>query len=359
MGRLQKATGLDQLPVANGGRIVGVFSTGTPVLTAQADQDPDELPGIVQVLGVRSAVAVPLAVGEERRGVLAAASARSEFFTEGDLTLLAAVSRWVGMVAHRAELVGQRVSQAAERGRRAAAEEVVAVLAHDLNNLLTPVRGRVQMLQRAHARNIPIAPDDIQEIRNAVDRLGRLVADLLDMQRLERGVFVLNRQPVDLAALARETGRAFSGGAAGVEVEAPETLPASADPERLRQALENLLGNAVKHSFPGRPVRLSVVRRAHPAGDWAALTVADDGPGIAPDLLPRLFAPFATGAGSSGLGLGLYIVRRIVALHGGDVTVESTPGEGTRFQMALPLQPTAEVLSAADPTADPTFTSSP
>jgi two-component system, OmpR family, sensor kinase len=110
------------------------------------------------------------------------------------------------------------------------------------------------------------------------------------------------------------------------------------DPDRIRQALENLLANAVKHSPAGGAVSLQVATLARGGDQAAVITVADEGPGIPPELLPRLFERFAAGPGSTGLGLGLYLASRIAAAHGGTLTVDSAPGHGARFALSLPCE---------------------
>jgi len=105
MGRRQHAIGMDRLPLANGGREAAVYRTGAPYLTGRADEDPEQLRGVTEGLGVRSMVVVPLDVAGERRGVFMAASAQPERFGGDGLGFVAATARWVGMVAHRAELV--------------------------------------------------------------------------------------------------------------------------------------------------------------------------------------------------------------------------------------------------------------
>jgi signal transduction histidine kinase len=111
----------------------------------------------------------------------------------------------------------------------------------------------------------------------------------------------------------------------------------TADPDRLRQVLANLVANAVRYSPPGAPVLVEVGREPGAEAERALVTVADQGPGIPADLLPRLFERFAPGPGSNGLGLGLYLANRIAAAHGGSLTVDTALGKGTRFRLALPL----------------------
>ncbi len=127
MGRRQQELGLDRLALANGGRSADVFHTGATYVTGRADEDPGELRGVVEGLGVRSIIDCPLVVAGERRGVLQVDSATPDFFTEADASFLAAVSHWIGLVMHRAELVEQATASAARQGRREAAEEIARI----------------------------------------------------------------------------------------------------------------------------------------------------------------------------------------------------------------------------------------
>jgi two-component system, OmpR family, sensor kinase len=105
---------------------------------------------------------------------------------------------------------------------------------------------------------------------------------------------------------------------------------------RHARALENLLANSAEHSPDGTPVEVRVVAEQHAGQAWAVVTVTDQGPGIPPDLMPRLFERFAKAPGSAGLGLGLHLAQQIALAHGGKVEVTSTPGAGTTFRLSLP-----------------------
>jgi signal transduction histidine kinase len=339
MGRKQHAIGMNRLPVANGGREVDVFLTGVPYATGQADQDPGQLRGMTVGLGIRSAIMVPLEVAGTRRGVFLASSIQPDFFAEDDIRFLEAVARWVGMIAQRAELAERIATEAREQGRRVAADELIATLAHDLGNLLAPVKGRIDLIQRrARREDRPRDLRDIEEAARAVNRVVSLVADLLDSSRLEQGLFALNRQPADLVDLVRETCAALATDTVPIRVDiSRQDVVLAADPNRIRQALENVLSNAIKFSPPGAAAVVELDVESVGAGCWAVVTVSDQGPGIPPELLPRLFERFARGTGSSGLGIGLYLASRIVAAHGGTLTADPTATMGARFQMKLPL----------------------
>jgi len=340
MGRKQHAIGMNRLPLANGGPTVEVFRTGVSRLTGRADEDPAELRGITEGLGIRSMMCARLGVYGEPHGVLSVASATAEMWTEDDLLFVEAAARWVGMLALRAELSEQLARQAEEQGRRAAADELISILAHDLRNHLAPIRGRLQLLQRwAATEQQETAQRHVAELARSIDRLRHLVADLLDSTRLEHGLFTLERRPTDLVSLAREVAAVLSGGSNRIEVVAcqPE-LTALADPDRVRQSLENLLANALKYSPESLPVTLQVRRQPSEDGGWAQISVVDRGPGIPREIQDRLFERFATGPGSQGLGLGLYLARRVADAHSGTLTLESAPGMGARFTLALPIE---------------------
>jgi signal transduction histidine kinase len=192
---------MDRLPLANGGREVEVFLTGSPFLTGHADEDPGQLLGFTQGLGIRSSAVVPLDVAGERRGVLIASSARPDLFTEDDLRLLAAVSRWVGIVAHRAELLERAAAEAREQGAAAAgggradrgARPRPPQPDRPLQDPGRPDRRRAR--REGRERDLR----DADEAASALDHFGRLITDLLDASRLDQGLFQVDVRPVDLA----------------------------------------------------------------------------------------------------------------------------------------------------------------
>ncbi|HEX8697199.1 MAG TPA: GAF domain-containing sensor histidine kinase [Myxococcaceae bacterium] len=339
MARKQKSLGLDRLQLANGGRLVEVFQTGKPWHTGHQERDPKELPGIKEGLGVRSAIAAAFEVGGVRRGVLECSSAKANFFSRDDLRFLEAVARWVSAVVHRATLVEQLTKSANEQGRRAAADELITVFAHDMSNHLFSLRARIELIHRRALRGQ--ASDylrDAEAASRGIKALSRLTSDLLDVGRLDQGLFVLRRQPVDVVRLVDEIAQAATVPRNEVQRRGPEELVMLADPDRLRQAVSNLVTNALKHSPADLPVVVEVARQKRKDGYWALITVTDQGPGVPGHLMPRLFDRFARGSGSSGLGLGLYLTREIAAAHGGTIEVHSELNKGARFTLALPLE---------------------
>ncbi|WP_437898579.1 ATP-binding protein [Sorangium sp. So ce124] len=337
MGRLQRSIGLDIQPVANGGSIARVFTTGDPYITGHSDQEPGELPGLIHELGVRSHIAVRLVVEGERRGVVSAHSAAPEFFSDDDLRFLGAVAHWIGALTHRAELVEQVTSAALAQGRRQAAEELITVLAHDLRNYLSPLMGRLGMLH--HRAELDGRVDDMRDADRAISsvaRLGQLISDLLDVGRIEQGLFEIAPAPMNLAALARDIAAALGTPSVEIRVESPPELVVVADRDRLRQAQENLVSNAIKHSPPGTWVLIKLTSELIKGMEYAHVDIVDRGSGVPPEILPRIFDRFVTNGHASGIGLGLYLASRIAAAHGGTLAVSSPPGNGATFRLSLP-----------------------
>lgn len=229
------------------------------------------------------------------------------------------------------------------QARQASEERLRAFIAdasHELRTPLASIRGYAQLAQDAGDPGTgpaPVRERSLDRIESEAARMGALVEDLLLLARLDAGQPLL-REPVDAALLAIETTDdarvAHPDHVWRVEVDA--SIELSGDERRLRQVLINLLGNAAAHTPPGTTVTVSAER----AGDEARLVVADDGPGIDPELLPRLFDRFSRGdaarnRASGSTGLGLSIAEAIVREHGGTIAVAQ--GEpGTVFTVALP-----------------------
>jgi len=341
MSLLQRNLGLDVLPISNGGRSVEVYRTGQSALVGHVEQDEVELKGIREALGVRALLAVPIDIGGKRRGVLMLTSKTPEYFTQEDARFVAAAGRWVGVVAHRAELAEEIARNAAEQGRRAGAEELVTVVAHDLRNYLAPVGLRLELL-RMRAEQAGRADDlaDVAAMSRSINRLGTLVSEILDVARIDRGMFHVSLENLDLGALVREVvaGLTSAQHPLHLRVEEGETIRVAADAGRLRQTLENVIANAIQKSPADAAVSVFVTRSNPRQGKpTARVEVVDQGPGIPPDVLPYVFERFYTQKSSEGgLGLGLYLAKRIARLHGGDLTAQSRPGAGARFTLTLP-----------------------
>jgi two-component system, OmpR family, sensor kinase len=338
LSALQKKVGLDVLAIANGGRVVHVFQTGRTFVTGRLDADAEELRGVKQTLKIKSKLGVPIEVGGHKRGVLMVASLQPEYFTPEQVRWTEAVVRWVGMVAHRAELVEEIARNASDQGRRAVAEELITVLAHDLRNLLAPIVARLQLIRSRSARGTQEDVRDADAALKGLARLSRMISDMLDVGRIDQGLFGMNVHALDLVALAREEAKAVSAPDHPIHVKAPEEIVVAGDPDRIRQCLDNLFSNAVSHSPSDAPVEVLIEKKKFESEEFAELQVIDQGPGIPAEILPTIFERFRKGTASTGLGLGLYLARRIAAAHRGELTVESTRGKGTRFRLLIPCE---------------------
>ena len=302
---------------------------------------------------VAAHLALPLIHGEEVVGGLAfdfsmcpAIHATDELFT----TLLAqatadALSRTRSYDQERA---ARRTAELMSRAQ----EEVLAAVAHDLRNPLNLLSMTTELLRE---------PDLAPERRNtafainarAVQRMNRMIGDLLDAVRLAAGHPFLNLGPCDIAEVIAETidsfqARAAEQGIALVLSPEPPSVIVQADRERLLQMMDNLVGNALK--FTPRSGRVSI--GACVDGGELRVSVADTGPGIPEEERERLFDRFwqARDADRRGLGLGLHIAKAIAEAHGGRLWVESTVGSGSTFYFAMPLPvelPTAVVGAPA------------
>lgn len=242
-----------------------------------------------------------------------------------------------------AAIQAQQAAQAALQVR----EVFLLTAAHELRTPLTALFGNAQLLAR---RIDQLGQDErIQRVARTIlvqaERLSRLVDTLLDSARLASGRLELERRPVDLAALVRQSAELARPLLDGHRLEL--RLPAGplvlqADPLRLEQVLSNLLQNAVKYSLAGSSIRVSLARE----GGWCCLAVSDQGIGIPPEAMDLLFTRFYRGSNInpqqiSGMGMGLFLVREIVELHGGRISVESAEGQGSTFTVLLPLEPPA------------------
>lgn len=341
LSMLQRELGLDVMPVSNGGRVVEVYKSGKTFRCARVDQDTQELAGVRDALKVRSHLGVPLQIGAECRGVVFLASLQPEFFTEDDARFMETVARWLGMATHRAELAESISHAAREQGRRAGAEELVTVLAHDLRNYLMPLHMRLNILRmRAENGGREDELRDIELLGRSIDRLGGLVNDILDVSRLDAGLFHLVPQRIELAALVGEVvnGLQSAQHAIHLTVQQGDDVQVSGDPRRLRQCLENVLANAIQKSPPTAIIHVFVRREERSDRPRCAVVeIIDEGPGIPPEQLPHVFDRYHSNR-EGGLGLGLYMAKRIAALHHGDLLAESPPGKGARFTLKLPLQ---------------------
>jgi DNA-binding CsgD family transcriptional regulator len=187
MGERQRALGLDRLPLSNGGRGAWSFRTGEPYSTDHADEDPEELRGIVEGLGVRSMMNHPIEIDGARRGLIQVDSASPDFFTEPDRDALAAVAGWIGLIMHRADLVEQMTAEAERRGRRQAGDEIARITRRQQEIAIMIAAGltNAQIAQRAVLSSGTVA----NHIENILRRLNLASRTQIAVWAVERGLY--------------------------------------------------------------------------------------------------------------------------------------------------------------------------
>jgi signal transduction histidine kinase len=210
----------------------------------------------------------------------------------------------------------------------------LADIAHELRTPLSVIRGQTEAIADGL---YPADAAHLAPILDATHALDRLIEDLRTLVLTDAGNLVLKRETTDLGAVVGDAVDSFmtQAKAAGVALSAEIAEPpliAEIDPARIRSVIGNLLSNALRHTPSGGSIKVNL----NASNGQAVVTVADDGGGIPPDLLPHVFERFVKGASSPGSGLGLAIAHDIVTAHGGKLVIESQPGAGTLVRLILP-----------------------
>jgi len=372
------AAGLDRPPPdqtpwpVDGVRIAAILpalGAGQPYVI-QARQDLDALPGTLignQSPGtIASAVAIPLRLDEAPLGLLTVAFEQARAFTEEDLTFLSALGQEAQLAIRNAHLFEREREQVA---RLRALEQLqagfVSVVSHELRTPLTCIKTSVELLRATlptvaghrpgsacacatGAGGTAQAEAQAELIRTIEDHTGHLealVADLLEVTRLEAGQATLARQPTDLRPLIRhvvdDLHPLSDRKRQAVRLHLPD-LPTiggqvQVDRRRIEQVLSNILSNAIKFTPKRGEIDVSLTETPNAV----QVCVADNGPGIAKEDQARIFDKFyvvSDGRGLAGLGLGLYLVRQNIELHGGRIWVTSQEGQGATFCLSLPKE---------------------
>jgi signal transduction histidine kinase/FixJ family two-component response regulator len=290
-------------------------------------------------LGLTAALAIPLSVRERTLGgitLVMAGSRRS--YDAATLVLAGELAQRAAIALDNSYLFHQ--AQEAIRVR----DEFLAVASHEFKNPLTTLLGNAQLLERRLQRAEHATDRDRRSVATMVtqaERLTRMVSSLLDVSRLQSGRFALQWQEVEVRDLLRrlvdEVGPTLTNHKLLYRADA-EPLVISGDDLRLYEVFQNLLQNAIKYSPEGGPVTITAAR----SRSWATVAVRDEGIGIPQDAMPHLGRRYyrATNAYEQrlgGVGLGLYVVNQIIALHGGSIEVTSREGEGSTFTVRIPL----------------------
>lgn len=322
--------GIRSIVVPMEGSVAGwVVKTGEPVVIADARSDPrfyrkvDEQSTFV----TQSILAVPMIARGNVIGVLEAINKRDGVaFTDEDVELLAVVGDQAAVAVQNALLFQQ--------------SDLIAEIVHEMRTPLTSIIAYAELIQRSETP-MEQRSQFADIIRREAERINEVTKNFLELARLESGRASLARDPVYLTTVIHMAVNVMRPQADAkpvrILVDVPPTLPpVMGDAQRLHQALLNLLSNAVKYSRPGD----SVTVNANCEGNRLAVSVADTGPGIPAEALPRLFERFYRVPGAErqalGTGLGLSITRQIIEVHGGEIHAASEEGRGTIFTFTLP-----------------------
>ncbi|MBA2450916.1 MAG: GAF domain-containing sensor histidine kinase [Chloroflexi bacterium] len=319
-----------------------VASEGRPVMGMDLTRPPSERPATGGASGFRSSLGVPVRGRVRTLGALAVLSREGRRFDQGDVQLLGAIADQAAIAIESAHLVEQASTVEALRELVRLKSEFLSTVSHELRTPLSLVYGYAELLERRATRLRPEAVAEMARgIYGSARLLLRLVDDLLEFSRIERGALRLERRWVSVRACIAELVETFRQQPEGNRVSADVrgTGEAYVDPDRLAQIVSNLLSNALRYA-PEGPIEL----RAEQVGRRLRVEVTDHGPGIAADEQPHVWEKFyrgssSLGAESRGTGLGLSIVKYLVELHGGRVGLSSIPGWPTTFWFVLPTEP--------------------
>ena len=256
--------------------------------------------------------------------------------------------------------LGRLVASFNAMSRRVAAtarsqRDLLANVAHELRTPLTSVQGYALALRDGVIEDMPEQQRALTTIGRESERMASLIGQLLDLARLESGQTRLTLRPVDVDSLLERVAERFRPAATqkGITllVDGSPTFAVLGDEGRLVQVLSNLVDNAIRHTPSGGHAKLEVAPHVVDGrgSPQVRFTVADTGGGISPDRLPRIFDRFARGDGEgtdrTGFGLGLAIVRELVALHNGEIRVSSQLGAGTTFVVDFPAAPSTSAAT--------------
>jgi signal transduction histidine kinase/PAS domain-containing protein len=304
----------------------------------------------LRALGIGSVMIVPVTTRGKALGAITFVSAESKRrYSSADLGVAEELARRTGTAIENARLY--QIAQQAIESR----DEFLSIASHELKTPLTSLKLQIQLAKRKvqRAEEPALVRQSLTEALELsgrqVDRLTGLIEDLMDVSRIRSGKLGFTFERIDLSRVIREVAARYSellsSVGSSLTLDVAEDVSGLLDQTRIEQLIDNLLTNAAKYA-PGKPIVVSLAR----ADGMATLIVQDHGPGISSDMQERIFDRFERAAPYGkigGLGLGLFIARKIVDGHGGAIAVESEEGRGTRFVVTLPLSRSAEVAARA------------
>jgi signal transduction histidine kinase len=339
------------------------FRKNGPLLSNKAQADTRLLPDLVGGLQLQSLMVAPITRGPKILGLLAVADRVGRApFSDDDLNLLLALAGQATIAVENLRLHDElKKANVLLQEYDRLKSEFVGIVAHDFRRPLMAIRGFAELVLEEDDLPAATRQEFMRTVISETDHLALLANDTLLITQIETGQLSFSFREVDVGPFLLEAvplGLSDNS----VLLDVPQGFPRIwADPDRLRQVLANLVSNAVKYSAPGESI---VVRVRERGTQHIVIEVVDHGLGIPPEQIGKLFQKFARVRTDdhlkvSGTGLGLYICRLIVEGHGGQIWVESEPGKGSTFGMALPtdarlarrpLLPAEEEDEGASPT---------
>ena len=345
-------------PLLVGEGIIGqVVSTGYPSLTQNVGTTPAVAPGAgpyhASSMKLASLLVLPLRTRREMLGALViAANDPERQMTDDNLPLAEVLAERAALAIENAKLYTEQVDARRKvEDLSRLKDEFLSIASHELRTPVTSIKGYTQLAKTLIRENDLATSEEYLDIAiDQIDRMSRLILELLDVSRIETGRLEIRREPIRWPAFVREVVQrhhtAVSDRRFHLNVSADAVI-VNGDRDRLEQVLGNLLENAVKYSPDGSDITINVDEKA----DAGVTSICDRGIGIPTDELGQVFERFHRGRQVSstnygGLGLGLYITKQIVERHAGTIWVESREGQGTTFFFSLPM---AEVVTEPQP----------
>ena len=314
-----------------------VLTKSEGVLSSNAMSDERFSPGdSVQRYGIRSALCAPIKFKDKLFGVIHLDSQIINYtFTEDQLRLLTAIGVHTGLALANAELYAEQL----KRERLAAVGQTVASLSHSIRNILQGMRGGADVVE------LGLRKDSMQVLRNGwqivarnLDRIYELTMNMLAYSKQRKPDLDLTNIHNVVEEVTQMVQKQYDGKSVALITDFDQDMPpVPLDAMGIHQSILNLLNNALDAAEPHTGV-VSVGTKYEAGTHYVHLRVSDNGVGMSRVQLKQLFQPFHSTKGQSGTGLGLVVTKKVVEEHGGTITVESKPQQGTTFELALPTQ---------------------
>jgi PAS domain S-box-containing protein len=343
---------MERQPLVAGEGVIGqVVSTGVPSLISEIGPKGESSASQDKVV---SLLVLPLQTRREMQGALViAANTPERAMTEPRIEVAEAIAERAALAIDNSRLYAEQVEARRKvEDLSRLKDEFLSIASHELRTPVTSIKGYTQLSKTLiREKDLETAEEYLGIALDQIDRMSRLILELLDVSRIETGRLEIRREVIEWGSFVRTIVDRLNTalGERTIVLEVPdESRVVIGDRDRLEQVLGNLLENAVKYSPDGSDVHVNVEERA----EQVVTSVADRGIGIPQDEIGQVFERFHRGRQVSstnygGLGLGLYITKQIVERHGGTIGVESRHGEGTTFQFTLPAADDRTFAAAA------------